>query len=61
MADLEDGPECLVLLFAVGGGVLGVAHLVAVREEGIFYVVEAWRGGFFAFGGADRGHGSVRR
>jgi len=57
--DLEDGPQSLVFLFAVCAGVLGVAHLVAVGEECVFYVVEAGRGWLFAFSRADGWHGCV--
>lgn len=58
MGDLEDRPEGFVFLFAVCGGGLGVAHLVRVGEEGVFYVVEAGWGGFAAFcGGAYWWHG----
>lgn len=56
MGDLKDGPQGFVLLFAVGGGVLGVAHFVGVGEKGVFDVVEAGGGRFFGFGGADRWH-----
>lgn len=56
MGNLEDGPEGLVALFALVGGVLGVFHLVAEFEEGVFDVVEAGGRGFAGAGGADGGH-----
>jgi len=36
MRDLEDGPERLVPLFALVGGVFGVFHFVGEFEEGVF-------------------------
>ena len=45
MRDLEDGPQHLVLLFALVACVLGVFELVLELEEGVFDIVEAfgWR------------------
>lgn len=43
---LEDGPGRLVLLLSFVGGVLCVAHLVGVLEEGVFDVLETRGRGF---------------
>lgn len=45
MADLKYWPKDLMPLLAVMRGILGVFHLVAELEKGIFNVVEAiwWR------------------
>ncbi len=57
MRDLEDGPQHLVLLFALVTRILGVLELVLEFEEGVFDVFEAvwWR--FAVFCTADGRHG----
>lgn len=52
MGDLKDGPENFMTLFAFVCGVLGVFHLVAEFQEGVFDVVEAVRWGFAVARGA---------
>lgn len=61
--DLKDRPQHLVLLLALVRGVLGVLHLVAELEEGVFDVVEALGRRLAVFRGAERRHfgGACRR
>ena len=56
MCDLEDGPQHLVLLLALVAGVLGVLHLVAEFQQGVFEVFEAIGRWFAVLGGADGWH-----
>ena len=60
MCDLEDGPQHLVLLLALVARVLGILHLVAEFEEGVFEVLEAVGWWFTVLGGADGWHGGNR-
>lgn len=57
MADLENRPKHLVLLFSFVRGILCILHLVAVFEQGILDLGEAhWRRLVSAGSSADRRH-----
>jgi hypothetical protein len=58
MANLENRPKNLMFLLSLVRRILGIFHLIAEFQQGIFYVVEAcWWGFAIAGSCADGRHG----